>query len=246
MPAISIGRVRIGETPRLVAAITGPQVPGQPAAARRAGADLAEFRLDYLAHLPDDRLVETARKAARRSPLPVIATLRPSREGGSSHEGAAADEKRREAVLCAIVPHVHAVDIELSSLALPAVVTAARKAGITIIVSYHHFQSTPSLGRLVALAQLAKAKGADVVKVVTMARTPVEVLRLLSLLSERPGWPIAAFAMGPHALLSRVMGSFCRSALLYGALPGAGRVSAAPGIPTITDLKAAFRQFRLG
>lgn len=245
MPSVSIGRVRIGEPPRLVAAITAPELPRATADAKRAGADLAELRLDYLAHLADDRLIETARRAAKASPLPVIATLRPSREGGASREGAAADEKRREAVLCAVLPHVQAVDIELSSPALPGVVSAARKAGVTVIVSYHHFHSTPSLGRLRALAQLAKAKGADVVKIVTVARTPVEVLRLLSLLSERPGWPVAAFAMGPHALLSRVMGSFFRSALLYGA-PASGRVPAAPGIPTIPDLKAAFRLFRLG
>jgi len=113
-------------------------------------------------------------------------------------------------------------------------------------VSYHHFQSTPSLTRLRALVQLSKAKGGDIVKVITTTRTPVEMIRLLSLLHERPSQPLAAFAMGKHAMLSRLMAFFFRSSLLYGALPQSNsHPPAAPGIPLLSELKSAFKQFRL-
>lgn len=246
MALIRIGRVKIGEVPRLVAAITNPQLPAQLAAAKSAGADLAELRLDYLAHLPEEQIVEAARKAAAASALPVIATQRLPREGGARRDGVVADEKRRAAVFLALLPHVQAVDVELSSPILAEVAGAARKAGVTVIVSYHHFQSTPSLSRLRALTQLAKAKGGDVVKIVTTATTPVDLERLISLLQDRPGFPVSAFAMGKHALLSRVVAHYFHSCLLYGALPAAaGRTPAAPGIPQLAELTSALTQLHL-
>lgn len=246
MALIRIGRVKIGETPRLVATITSPQRLAQLSEARAAGADMAELRLDYLAHLPEEKIVDAARKAAAASPLPLIATLRLPREGGARRDGIVADEKRREAVFRSLLPHVQAVDVELSSPILAEVAAAARKAGVTVIVSYHHFQSTPSLSRLRALAQLAKAKGGDVVKIVTTASTPVDLERLIALLQDRPGFPVAAFAMGKHSLLSRVVAHYFHSCLLYGALPEArGHVAAAPGIPTLAELASSLTQLHL-
>jgi 3-dehydroquinate dehydratase-1 len=244
--AIRIGRVKIGDPPRLVAVVTSPQLPAQFATARAAGADLAELRLDYVAHLPEPKIVEIARKAAESSPLPLIATLRLPREGGARRDGVVADEKLRESAFLAVLPHVQAVDVELSSPILPIVSAAARKAGVAVIVSYHHFQSTPSLSRLRALAQLAKAKGGEIVKIVTTASTPVDIERLIALLQDRPGFPVSAFAMGRQALLSRVVAYYFHSCLLYGSLPAArGSVPPAPGIPTLAELTGALNQMHL-
>lgn len=244
MPAVRIGRAKIGESPRLVAAITAPQRLAQLSQARSAGADIAELRLDYISHWPEDKIVETVRNASRANILPLIATMRTPREGGCRKDGVVADEKRREAVFRALLPHVHAVDMELSSSILESVVSAAHKQGLPVIVSYHHFHSTPSLARLRALAQLCKAKGGDIAKIITQTRTPVEMIRLLSLLHEKPSQPLAAFAIGKHALLSRLMAYFFQSSLLYGALESSG-TPAAPGIPLLADLKAAIKQFKL-
>ncbi len=245
MAQVRIGRVRIGDAPRLVAALTAPDRPGQAVAAKAAGADLVEFRLDYLSHLPEAKIVEMVKRAVKASPLPVIATIRTPREGGAARDGLAADDKKRESLFNAILPHVAAVDVELSSAALGTVISAARKIGVPVIVSYHHFSSTPAIGRLRALAQLCKARGGDVVKIVTMARTPAEHIRLLTLLQEKPSEPLAAFSMGPHAMLSRVMSGLFRSALIYGALPGAGGPPPAPGIPLLADLRDRLRSFNL-
>jgi len=245
MPLVRIGRVRIGDSPRLVAAVTAPHRLAHLAEAKAAGADLAELRLDYLSRLPEERVVACVRSAVRAGSLPVIATIRSPREGGASREGFAGDEKRREALFLSLLPHVHAVDLELSSPILPIVSSAARKAGVPVIVSYHHFLSTPSLARLRALAQLCKAKGGDIVKIVTVTRSPIEMIRLLSLLHERPSEPLAAFAMGKYALLSRLMAYFFRSCLLYGSLSERSGAPAAPGIPALAELRDAVRKFHL-
>jgi 3-dehydroquinate dehydratase-1 len=245
MPPVRIGRVRIGDSPRLVAAVTAPRRTVHLAEAKAAGADLVELRLDYLARLPEERVLACVRQCARATSLPLIATIRSPREGGVSRKGFAGDEKRREALFLSLLPYVQALDLELSSSILPSVASAARKAGVPVIVSYHHFHSTPSLGRLRALAQLCKAKGGDIAKIVTVTTSPIEMIRLLSLLHERPTEPLAAFAMGKHALLSRLMAYFFRSCLLYGSLSPNAETPAAPGIPVLADLRDSVRKFRL-
>jgi 3-dehydroquinate dehydratase-1 len=246
MPPVRIGRIRIGESPKLVAIITEPHVASQFARARNAGADFAELRLDYLSHWPEEKIIRAVKRASHAGEIPLIATLRTPREGGARRDGVLADEKRREALFKSLMPHVHAVDIELSSSIAGNVAAAAHKQGIPAILSYHHFRSTPSLTRLRALAQLCKAKGGDIAKIVTTAVAPIDLIRLLSLLHERPCHPLAAFAMGRHALLSRLAAFFFQSSLLYGTLPGQRLSPApAPGVPTLTELTDAFRQFRL-
>ncbi len=246
MASVRIGRVRIGDTPRVVATLVTPHLPNRLADARRDGADLVELRLDYLAHWPEARVVEAVKRAARATDLPLIATARAAREGAARRDGWIGDERRREALLKAVLPHVQAVDIELSSAIAPEIVAAARKASCAVIVSYHHFQSTPSVSRLRGLVGQCRARGADVVKLVTTARAPVDMVRLLCLLHERPAHPLVAFAMGPHALLSRLMASFFQSALLYAGLGTPdGATPAAPGQPSLRDLTAALKQFRL-
>ncbi len=246
MPTIRIGRVRIGESPKLVATVTSPQKLSRLAEAKRDGADIAELRLDYLAHWPEERIVATVKKAAAASDLPLIATLRTPREGGARRDGFLSDEKRREALFKRIIPLIQAVDIELSSSILAEVIAAAKRENKTAIVSYHHFQSTPSLTRLRSLANLCKAKGGDIVKLVTVTQTPVEMIRLLSLLNERPCHPLAAFAMGRYAMLSRLMAHFFRSSLLYAGLSSNNSaVSAAPGQPAVLEFREALKRFRL-
>ncbi len=246
MPSVRIGRVRIGESPKLVASVTSPQKLSQLSEAKSAGADIAELRLDYISHWPEERIIDTVKKASQASCLPLIATLRTPREGGARRDGVVADEKKREALYRALLPYVQAVDVELSSSIMGDVTAAAHREGRTAIVSYHHFQSTPSLARLRGLAQLCKAKGGDIVKLVTVTRTPVEMIRLLSLLHERPSHPLAAFAMGRHSMLSRLMAHFFQSCLLYaGVSSNNSQVPAAPGQPTVAEMRNALKQFHL-
>lgn len=241
MPQVRIGRVKVGESPKIVVTITTPQQVQAVSLARKSGADIVELRLDYIANLPEEKIIAVAQAAAEAAGIPVIATLRAPREGGARSGGIMADEKRKVALLQALLPHVHAVDIELSSPLAGEVVSNTHKKGRTVIMSYHHFHSTPSLSRLKALANLAKAKGGDIVKIVTTTRTPVEMIRLLTLLHDRPAWPMSAFATGPHALLSRIMSWFFQSSLLYAGLPG----KTVPGQPNVEELKAALKQFGL-
>lgn len=231
----------MGDAPRVVVTLTAPDNLAQAARARASGADILELRLDYIANRPEEAIVAAVRKIAGKCDLPLIATLRAPREGGARRDGVLGDDKKREALFQAVLPHVDAVDIELSSPIASNVISAAHKKDRAVIVSYHHFNSTPSLSRLRALAQLAKAKGGDIVKIVTTTRTPVEMIRLFSLLHDRPAWPLAAFAVGPHALLSRLVAYFFQSSLIYAGLPG----KALPGQPSIDDLRTALKHFGL-
>jgi len=241
MAQIRIGRVKVGEAPKIVVTVTTPHQIPSVVKARTSGADIVELRLDYLAHLPEERIISITREASAAAGIPVIATLRAPREGGARRDGVMSDERRRVALYQALLPHVHAVDIELSCPLVGEVVSNTHKKGKTVIMSYHHFQSTPPLSRLKALAHLAKAKGGDIVKIVTTTRTSMEMIRLFTLLDDRPAWPMAAFSTGPHALLSRLVSWFCKSSLMYAGLPG----KTVPGQPNVEELKAALKQFGL-
>ena len=241
MTHVRIGRVKVGDSPKIVVTITSPQNLQTVARACKLGADIIELRLDYIANLPEDEIISIARKASAAAGIPVIATLRAHREGGARRDGIMADEPRRVALYQSLLPYVHAVDIELACPLVHEVVANTHKKGKSVIMSYHHFRSTPALDRLKALSQLAKAKGADVVKIVTTTRTSMEMIRLFTLLDDRPAWPMAAFSTGPHALLSRLVSWFCKSSLMYAGLPG----KTIPGQPNVEELKAALKQFGL-
>jgi len=241
MTHVRIGRVKVGDAPKIVVTITSPQNLQTIARACQAGADILELRLDYIANLPVEKIISITQKAACAAGVPIIATLRAHREGGARRDGMMADEPRRVALYQALLPYVQAVDIELACPLVHEVVANTHKKGRTVIMSYHHFHTTPALARLKALAQLAKAKGADVVKIVTTTRTPVEMNRLFTLLHDRPVWPIAAFSTGPHALLSRLMSWFFQSSLIYAGLPG----KTVPGQPDINRVKGMLKHFGL-
>jgi 3-dehydroquinate dehydratase-1 len=241
MAQVRIGRVKVGDSPRIVVTVTTPQHIPSVSLARTSGADIVELRLDYIANLSEEKIIAITKAAAAAAKIPVIATLRAPREGGARRDGIMADEKRKVNLLQALLPHVAAVDIELSSPLVGEVVSNTHKQGKAVIMSYHHFHSTPSLSRLKALANLAKAKGGDIVKIVTTTHNPVEMIRLFTLLHDRPAWPMAAFATGQNALLSRLMSWYFHSSLMYAGLPG----KTVPGQPNVEELKATLKQFGL-
>ena len=86
-----------------------------------------------------------------------------------------------------------------------------------LIISFHDFESTPSLAKLRAVSARARGEGADIVKIAAKTETPAEVARLLVLLQEAPG-PLAVMGMGALGRASRLLFAKAGSALNYGWL----------------------------
>lgn len=181
--------------------------PGGFRQSRRVDVDAVEVRVDLLPGPP--RADEIAGILQ-----PVILTVRRFDEGG----GRPLTEAARLALYLELLPAAAAVDLELRSVGvLGEVVQAARRAKKPVILSFHDFESTPSLARLRSLAVRAREAGADAVKIATKTETAADMARLLTLLGESRA-PLAVMGMGTLGRAARLLLARAGSVLNYGWL----------------------------
>lgn len=214
----------------LAAATT--DVAEEPAA--REHADAVEFRMDGA----DDPL---AQLRAYDGELPVIATNRPTWEGGEAPAGSERLDVLRAATDC---EGVEAVDVELESVDrgdAEELVRAASEADVALIVSVHDFEGTPEAGTCRSLLDRAGRHG-DVAKLAVTATAPEDVLALLQATSQatRAGETVATMAMGEVGRHSRAIAQLYGSKIGYAPIEPAG--ATAPGqfdlatLRSLTDL----------
>jgi len=152
------------------------------------GAPLVELRLDWLRNLPDLSRLLTDR------PTPVIVTCRRPPDGGRWR---GTEEQRRMLLRQAIVQGVEYVDLEENLAA------SIKRFGTTKrIISHHDFVQTPD--DLTAIHERLSKLDPDIIKIVTMARTPADNVALLKLVAESE-IPTIGFCMGDLGLTSRVL-----------------------------------------
>ncbi len=175
--------------------------------------DLVEWRADL--SVPSD-LNSFLCFAAAYTTTPTIFTVRSKHEGG----GFQGSESKRLSLFKKMMPHISAVDIELSSeTILGDVIESAHDDKKKVIVSYHHFDNTPSLIELNKILKRAKTAGADIVKIATLAKDVRDVRRLAQFtvanadLNTDPS--IVTIAMGEIGALSRLFFPALGSLLTY-------------------------------
>jgi 3-dehydroquinate dehydratase-1 len=177
--------------------------------AERMEADLVELRLDRLEEEPDWERLLGGR-------LPVILTHRPEREGGffRGKEG-----ERVKRLLEGVERGVPCLDLEFSTPTRlrREILSEARRRGTSVILSHHDFSGTPPLPHLLRRVGEMEREG-DLVKVVTLARSTEEVLRLLELYGRDSSVPLISFAMGEVGALSRILSALLGSPLVYASV----------------------------
>jgi len=194
-------------------------------------ADVVELRIDSM-RAPNLENLLSAKKG------PVIVTARRREEGGFF---AGSERERitllREAVGCG----AEFVDVELSTdeTLAAAVSQEIRKRGgrTKLIISCHDFRKTSSYGTLQKTYNRCVSRGADIVKIVTFARSLQDNLKILRLVdwAQGTGGSIIAHCMGEKGRVSRVMAPLFGSYLAFAALTE-GRESA-PGQLTAPEMK---------
>ncbi len=151
---------------------------------------MVEMRLDSIPLSPD-QMQELTRVQPR-----WVATCRP---GGLYDETA-----RCRQLLAAVRCGAAYVDVEYEARPelLDAVREEAASRGCRLIISYHHYELTPPTEELCHLVEAAFGKGADRVKVATMALNPGDCARLMSLYSLYPN--LIVFGMGAAGKITRI------------------------------------------
>ena len=185
-----------------------------------------ELRLDALAERDPAALV-------RRSPVGVIATCRPVREGGA-FDGS--ERERLDILAAAAAAGARYVDLEWDVPKAPRL----GHAGCRLIRS-RHFASMP--GTLMPWYQELRLHG-DVVKLAAPARDLLDIAPVVQCLAAATS-PIIAIAMGEVGRLTRVLAlSYEHTFCTYAALES-GRETA-PGQWTVEEMVSRFAVHRLG
>lgn len=197
-------------------------------------ADLIELRVDYLRNAELGLLFQNRKK-------PFIVTHRRKEEGGR-YRG---DERKRLGVLQeAIDLGIDYVDVELATERSWLQGLIRNKRSTRIILSFHDFRKTPPQKELQKLLDQMVGLEADVVKIVSFARSWEDNLNILSLLpfAKERKQKIIAFCMGEKGKISRIFSPFLGAAWTYASL-NQSRTSA-PGQLTAQALKDIWKKMR--
>jgi 3-dehydroquinate dehydratase type I len=197
-------------------------------------ADLIELRMDYLKRIDLVRLAQRARK-------PLIVTNRRKEEGGKFLGG---EHKRVEILEQAIDLDVAYIDIEARTDRSLVKRLLRNKKRTQVILSFHDLQKTSSPKELKRLCNRMHELGADILKVVTFARSWEDNLITLSLIpyAKREGYEIVTFCMGEKGRMSRIFAPMLGIAWTYASLRN-NRASA-PGQLNVLEMRRIWENLR--
>ncbi|MDP2105357.1 MAG: type I 3-dehydroquinate dehydratase [Desulfobulbaceae bacterium] len=197
-------------------------------------ADVLEIRLDSMTQPAVSPFVGVIA-------TPLLFTNRASWEGGNF---SGSEESRLVLLHEAIAAGAAYIDIELKTdpALRDPLIAAARQHGTKSIVSWHNFTTTPSPQALRTILQEQYRSNADIGKIVTMAQSFQDVLRVLDLQTEAAemGLPLIAFCMGGAGVISRVATLGLGGFMTYAAADGS--TGTAPGQLTISCLRAIVKE----
>jgi 3-dehydroquinate dehydratase/shikimate dehydrogenase len=188
-----------------------------------------ELRLDYLsaAALRDFAGITKLIRELRKQHVAVIATLRSAAAGG---QFAGSAEEQLAVLEVAARAGASLVDLEVESAEhLGREVVRRLHKLAPLMVSFHDYQETPNALPM-AVARL-RHFSAELYKLVTMSRDPLDNAAVLDLLAESRG-RLVAFTLGemgrPTRLMALAAGSpFTYAGAVKGGVPGIGQIPAA-------------------
>ena len=216
---------------KLICSITSPSIEGAAgdiAAAVAAGADMIELRLDLLdAAVTDEQLAELI----AATPVDVLVTVRPARQGGRY----GGDEAERLSLLA------RAAQLGAAWVDVEGDVPAGARPDGAVILSHHDFDTCPD--DLADIAAGLDDSSATVNKIAVAAAGPEDALRTLDLIRNARK-PTIALAMGEAGLPSRILGKKFGAFGMFASL--SAETAAAPGQPTINQLKGLYRWDAIG
>lgn len=199
MRPVRLGSLRLdGVTPRIAVPFRDGTRAEQIAEAARFGMDIAELRIDLFADQSRDAVLG---EIARFQNIPVLATIRSAAEGGQW----AGTDTERYALYEAVLPHVAAVDVEMSSTAIAGkVIAAAHDGERCVVISFHDFAKTPPASTLDDIANRAQDAGADIVKIAATCNTPGDLHSLAEYTLRHRDKGLVTIGMGESGLVSRI------------------------------------------
>lgn len=198
------------------------------------GGTFLEIRLDYL---PDPWTgIDVIRKLRTEHPhVSLLATCRHADNNGHYKTGDAEEQLR--ILLAAADADACCADLEIESVEkLNAQTLDSLRARTCFVASYHNFETTPPMANVV---RRMKKANADVIKIVTTARKPSDITRVLAVAKDLEKGRHVLLCMGETGMPSRVLAPQFGSAYTYAA-PAANE-GTAPGQISARQLRHLYR-----
>ena len=190
------------------------------------GAELVELRVDWMRKRPDiGRLLNDR-------PTPVVVTCRRQDDRG---RWTGTEEQRMTLLREAIIGGADYVDLEEDIAG-----NVPRYGETKRIVSYHNFEETPD--HLYDIYERMTQKDPDVIKIVTMANSPVDNIKILEMV-ETAKVPTIGFCMGEFGIPSRILCGRYGSPFTYAGFSRDREM--APGQLTFAQVRNLYRFNRI-
>jgi len=183
--------------------------------------DLLEVRLDRFGKAPE------VGEILARKPKPIIFSCRRPKDGG---DWDGSEEERLAILRQCIVSKADYVEIELDVADQIRKFPPAKR-----VISYTNIQETPA--NIAEIYAQAQTKNPDVIKIVTLVRTPEEAWPLLQILA-KPALPTVAVGLGKPGVMLNVLGKKIGAPWAYAALERG--MEAYPGQPTVQSLREVY------
>jgi shikimate dehydrogenase/3-dehydroquinate dehydratase type I len=209
-------------------------------------ADFIELRMDLIVDGNLDDLIGAIRNAAES--VKIIVTCRKKGEDLSAKELPQtrtmieiSKSKKMDLLKKAIDLKADFVDIELSEgkVAIGRLRDyCAKLGGVTgLIISYHDIKKTPPVAKLQEIYHKSVENGAAVVKIVTLAKSAEDNLKVLSMIpyAQKHSQKIIAMCMGDEGRISRVVAPLLGAYLSFAALDSDAQ--SAPGQLTVHQMR---------
>jgi 3-dehydroquinate dehydratase I len=219
MNEILLGKLRIGNSPKVVGTISRPDALPGAINSYSSICDILEIRYDNIGG--DLNLVLNACGAFEQNGLPVIFTTRLESEGGRWVK----DDLSRRVLFEKAIDIVSAVDIEYESELFPELCNTVKDSGKSIVVSYHDFDHTPDVSMLTGILKQISEFVPGIAKISTKINSQDDIKTLLALLEVDVGIPTCIIGMGPLGTHTRVSFPNLGSCFTYGYIDK----SSAPG-----------------
>jgi len=203
--------------------------------------DLIEWRVDYYGNVENIEKVKNTLNVLQGiiGNYPIIFTCRIFEEGGFRK----IDNKLKIDLVNEIIKtkQIDIIDLELAmgKKIINEVIYNAHEKGVSVIVSSHYFNGTPSKEIMIERLLSAQENGADIAKIAVMPNNYKDVLNLLEVTLEfkkkYAKIPIITMAMAGKGVISRTAGHLFGSAVTFAAV---GETSA-PGQIQISELRTS-------
>jgi 3-dehydroquinate dehydratase/shikimate dehydrogenase len=183
--------------------------------------DLLEIRLDRFGKGPDIAAL------LKNKTRPIIFSCRRRKDGGD-WEGT--EEERLMLLRNCVASKADFVEIELDVADQVRPLPPTRR-----VIACTDLQEKPD--DIAKLYREAKSKHPDIIKLVTLARTPEEAWPLVKILA-KPALPTVAVGLGKPGIMLNVLGKKIGAPWAYAALERG--MEAYPGQPTVRDLRDVY------